>query len=157
MKKSIIILSIFVGTSLISNELSWVDEQVKAIKPARTGMSSRSLSKLKDPFIFLKKNDITVHADNTKKTIQPSATKIATTRSKETYVPSKTRYVSGTLTISAIMNNSAMINGSWYKLGDKIGRYKVKEIHRNSVLLANSEKKILLSTKSGSQKIKFLK
>ena len=52
MQKFIILLSIISALSLFGNELSWVDEQVAAIKPPREGISNKEISKLKDPFIF---------------------------------------------------------------------------------------------------------
>ena len=56
MKNSILLLSMFMSAALLSDELSWVDEQVQAIKPARQGMQNHNLNIIKDPFIFLAKN-----------------------------------------------------------------------------------------------------
>ena len=48
MKTIIITLSILLSTSLLSDELSWVDEQVQAIKPSRTGMKNKSEQRKQD-------------------------------------------------------------------------------------------------------------
>ncbi len=53
------------------------------------------------------------------------------------------------------MNNSAMISGEWYKLGDRVNGFEISEINRNSVLLHKQKKKLLLSTKSNTNKLKF--
>ena len=153
MKNSIIIFSLLLGSSLFADELSWVNDQVEAIKPARSGMNTRSLSKLKDPFIFLKKNDIVIQKASVKSTVLASKSKTTSTKKR----PLKVKHVYKVLELGAILNNSVMISGEWYKLGEKVSGYKIKEIHGNSVLLVSSEKKILLSTKSRSKKIKFLK
>jgi len=141
MKKVLIISTFFLTSSLFSNELAWVDEQVEAIKPARTGMSSRALSRINDPFIFLKK------ASKSKSTSKKSTT---STASKKTI--KKTKQV---LTVSLIMNNSAMINNKWYKRGDKVNGYEVTEVTLKSVLLTKNKKQLLLSTKSSSKNLKF--
>ncbi len=57
MKNLYSLLILLIATQLFSNELTWVDEQVEAIKPARIGVSQKEISKIKDPFIFLHKND----------------------------------------------------------------------------------------------------
>jgi len=154
MKTIIITLSILLSTSLFSDELSWVDEQVQAIKPPRSGMKSRSLSKLKDPFIFLRKNrgekdqkDATVKAPT-------SGNKLAKAPNVQ---PRKSNTVNKILSLGVIMNNSAMISGNWYKIGDLINGYKVSEVSNNSVLLTKNKKELLLSTKSTSKQLNFKK
>jgi len=144
MKTLIISLSLLVATHILADELSWVDEQVQAIKPARSGMSSRSLSHIKNPFIFLAKNG------------GGSSEKKATTTKAKPKDSSKTAKVaSKVLSLAAIMNNAAMISGSWYKIGDSINGYKVREITSDSVLLTKNKKKLLLSTKSTRKNLKF--
>ena len=154
MKTIIITLSILLSTSLLSDELSWVDEQVQAIKPSRTGMKSNNVSKLKDPFIFLRKNrgedEIKTVATKKATDTKPSAT-TAKVQDK------KVNSVNKILSLGVIMNNSAMISGDWYKIGDLINGYKVSEVTNNSVLLTKNKKELLLSTKSISKQLKFQK
>jgi hypothetical protein len=142
MKKLLIISSVFLSSSLFCNELAWVDEQVEAIKPARTGMSSKALAGTYNPFIFLKKK-----AEANKTTISKKITSSTTTKSVKTRKQ--------VLTLSLIMNNSAKINDGWYKTGDKINGYKVKRIDSKSVLLTKKKKQLLLSTRSSSKNLKF--
>ena len=49
----ILIFTLFAVVSLSSNELSWVDTQVEAIKPPRKGMSDSNIANIRSPFIFL--------------------------------------------------------------------------------------------------------
>ena len=144
MKKIIISLSLLVATHLVADELSWVDEQVQAIKPERIGMKNRNLSLIKNPFIFLAKN----RGEEISKKVSPSST-------KQKEKPKSVKTASKVLELGAIMNNSVMISGSWYKLGDSINGYKIVEINYNSVLLTKNKKKLLLSTKSTHTNLKF--
>ncbi|WP_297439626.1 hypothetical protein [Sulfurimonas sp.] len=139
--KTLYIALLLIGT-LSANELSWVDEQVEAIKPSRQGLSDKAASKLKDPFIFLivKKEDV-----KGKKTLKKRVRR--SNYVKKTYTRK--------FTLKAILNKSALINGRWYKEGDKVYGYKLKIIDLNTVLLNRSNKKILLSTKSKSKNLKF--
>ena len=153
MKTFFIIMTILLTINLSSSELSWVDEQVDAIKPPRVGMKSRELSILKDPFIFLKKN----RTDETK-------SKSGAKRARSSSVPNKLTASSGikktikkkkTLSVTMLINSSAMINGKWYKLGDTVRGYKVSKIDATSVLLTKKGKKLLLSTNSKSKNLNF--
>ena len=139
--KTLLIPCIFLlGSALFSNELSWVDEQVQAIKPERTGMNSKSLNLIKDPFIFIKTKVVDkkkiLSSSPGVKSLQPKAQKKI-------------------LTLSAIVNGSAMINQQWYKKGDKIDGYTIKEIDLKTVLLSKNKKQLLLSTRSVSKNLKF--
>ena len=52
--KTFIILTLLLFTNNLSaNELAWVDQQVEAIKPPRSGLKSSTLNSVSDPFIFL--------------------------------------------------------------------------------------------------------
>jgi len=150
MKTILLILLITVSTTIFANELSWVDEQVEAIKPPRNGMKNKNLAKIKSPFIFLSKNN----PDYVKPAKKPKSKSPNQVKSKKTAVKNvKTN--NKIFTITMIMNKSARINGSWYKYGDTINGYKVIQIDKSSVLLAKNKKQLLLSTKSSSKNLKF--
>jgi len=151
MKSSIIILSIFVSTLLLSSELSWVDKQVEAIKPSRKGMNIRDFRQIKDPFIFLEKNRTKEKSEVSK----AKASKQISSSNSQDIITEKTQTVSRALTLTLIMNNTAMIDNQWYKVGDKVHGYKIIQINRKSVLLIKNKKQILLSTKSTSTKLHF--
>ena len=142
MKKIILVLILFLTTHLVSDELAWVNEQVEAIKPPRTGMNKHTLSGMKDPFIFL-----------VKKTASNSNTKISSTKISSTN--KKVKKVSKVLSLNLVMNKKAMISGKWYRYGDLINGYRVKTITTNSVLLVKNKKKLLLSVKTNSKKLNF--
>ncbi|MDQ7068169.1 MAG: hypothetical protein Q9M40_09480 [Sulfurimonas sp.] len=149
MKKNILTLSILISTILLSNELDWVDQQVNAIKPSRVGMKSTDIYRLKNPFVFLEKNRTTPlktsKQNQPKKDISPKVVKAQ-----------KVKTVNKILSLGAILNNSVMISGEWYKIGDMVNGYKIIEISPKSVLLSKHKKQLLLSTKSNSNKLKFL-
>ena len=150
MKNIILILSLFLTTQLLSNELDWVDQQIKAIKPPRTGMKNREINGLKNPFIYLQKN-----AKDQKGKVAASANKTSVSRTASKNTRKNATKRSKVFTLSLVMNNKAMINGSWYKAGEKVNGYKVSEVKRASVLLIKNKKKLLLSTKSTSKKLNF--
>lgn len=142
MKKLFIISLILLSNSLFANELLWVDEQVEAIKPPRKGMDTQALASLQDPFVFLQKEE--------KKAIpSPLNNGLVTVPIKSVKKSPKV------LTLSVILNNSAMINDVWYKKGDKVNGYQVSQISTKTVLLTNKKKQLLLTTKSSSKNLKF--
>ncbi len=154
MKNSMLILSFLLTSTLFSSELSWVDEQVQAIKPAREGMLQSSLRSIKSPFIFLAKN----RGKSEKSKKSSSSNKKTFNSNKLTEVTSTKKRTADTIfTLSLIMNNSAMINGLWYRTGNTIDGYKIIKIDRNSVLLTKRKKRIFLSTKSQSTQLHFKK
>ncbi len=146
MKTFFITVVFLLTVNLSSDELTWVDEQVEAIKPPRTGMKNRELSVVKDPFIFLKKNR-TVSTNKKSSTQKSSATKKV---ANSTIVKKKK-----SLSVTMLMNSSAMINGKWYRVGDTINGYKVSKMDKDSVLLTKKSKKLLLSTNSKSKNLNF--
>jgi hypothetical protein len=140
MKVLYIILIFLPLTTLSANDLTWVDQQIEAIKPSREGISNMEISKIKDPFIFLVKDDEDVKG-------KKSAKK---TTSQHRYI--KTRH-NRKLYLKAILNKSALINGRWYKEGSSVYGYKLTIINLNTVILKRKNKKILLSTKSKSKNV----
>ena len=153
MKAFFIIITILFTLNLSSNELTWADEQVEAIKPPRVGMKSRELSILKDPFIFLKKNrtDESKNKSSAKRTRSTSTPNRLASSSNAKKVIKKRK----TLSVTMLMNSSAMINGKWYKVGDLVNGYKVSKIDSTSVLLTKKSKKLLLSTNSKNKNLNF--
>ena len=142
MKKLLIISALFLGVSLFANDLLWVDEQVEAIKPPRKGMDTTALAKITDPFVFLKKEE----------------KKAAMTNLNGTSVTTPTQTVKKAplaLALSIIVNNTAMINGAWYKKGDKVNGYQIAQVNQKTVLLTKKKKQLLLTTKSSSKNLKF--
>ncbi|RLA81718.1 MAG: hypothetical protein DRG78_08810 [Epsilonproteobacteria bacterium] len=153
MKTFFITIALLLTANLNSSELDWVNEQVEAIKPPRIGMKNRELSTLKDPFIFLRKNRTNKPKGKNvaKKSRSTSSSNRATAASgKKTTLKKKS-----SLSVSLLMNSSAMINEKWYRVGDKINGYKISKIDSTSVLLIKNKKKLLLSTSSESKNLNF--
>jgi len=144
MKTLYTLLILLLSQTLYSNELTWVDQQVEAIKPARVGISEREIAKIKDPFIFLIKED--EKPENLGKKHSKKVQK------RSHYVK---KYHTKRLHLEAILNKSAMINKRWYKEGQWVYGYKLVTVNRTSVVLQKQNKKLLLSTVSKSKNLKF--
>jgi len=144
MKKLTILTFLLFATHLPANELAWVDEQVEAIKPPRKGISIKDISKLKDPFIFL-------HKKKTKRRVRSSYKRYS---SKTTSYKQVQRH-SSQLSLEAILNRSALINGKWYKEGEEVQGYKLQKVNLQSVFLTRGKTQLLLSTVSKSNNLKF--
>ena len=149
MKNFIIVTMLFFTINLSSNELSWVDEQIEAIKPERSGLKSSSISSMKDPFIFLKKYKKSLKI--TKKSVPTSLNKISATSTESVKVIQKKK----NLSLSAVINKSALINSQWYKKGDTVNGYKLSEVNKKSIVLTKKSKKLVLSTQSINKNLNF--
>jgi len=112
-------------------ELAWVDEQIRAILPARVGIADGLINSLGDP-MKLKKPVLA------KSGMLPPPKLGA-------LVPPKV--VEEPLRLMALMNKSALISGKWYKVGDGVRNFSLSEIKPSSVSLTG---------KKGQQLILFL-
>jgi hypothetical protein len=118
-------------------ELLWVDEQIKAIMPSRIGVSDGFINSLIDPMKYL-----------------------APVRSASSLLPPPKlgsvsllpKVVEEPLRLQALMNQSALINGRWYKLNSTVRSYTLSEVKQNSVLLTgkNHQSLILFLNKSNN-------
>ena len=123
-------------------ELSWVDAQVEAIKPPREGVSDKDISLLKDPFIFLK----TKEEKTEEKQHVAAAPSVQHTSTKKTMHIKKRPTRTQRLKLSAILNQSALINGRWFKLGEKVAGFTITQIDLQKVILQKGSKKLVLTT-----------
>jgi len=135
-------ISLLLLYTLGANELQWVDEQINAIKPPREGISKEKTSAIKNPFTSLSK--IQKESDKSKHAFNKNGSN--TLAKKEIK-----------LSLDAIINKSALINGKWYKLNDRIAKYTVSSIDRDIVLLSFKKKTLLLTTKTDNKNLKFKK
>ncbi len=148
------IITLFFTISLSSNELSWVDTQVEAIKPPRKGMNNTNLANIKSPFIFLNAKSKKRYTNYKRKNNNyKSSKKVATVSSNGTDSIKKSS--SGKFVLSAVINKSALINGEWYKVNDTVSNYKVLSVNRTTVILSNSNRKLVLSTSDTKRTLKF--
>jgi len=147
-------IPLFLSSTLIlanNLNLSWVDQQVEAIKPPRDGESVSSISKIKDPFIFTKKT--TISTSNT--TINTSKTEESTKNINDKVSQKDIVLSSGSFILGAIINESALINNKWYKVGETVNGYKILKINQKTVSLKNASGSKVLTTKTENTKLKF--
>lgn len=57
--------------------------------------------------------------------------------------------------LTAIMNSSAHINGTWVKVGERVGTYKLVDVMDDSVYLRDGNKTKLIFFKQSNGKIKI--
>lgn len=118
----------------------WVDAQIEAIKPPRQGLSQGALERVTNPFLYTSRVSSTPKRTTTK----PRRT---------TRTDRKTGYPA--MKLLAVMNNSALINGNWYRINDKVHGYTVAKVNADSVLLTryNTKRMLFVSSKSNNIKI----
>ena len=139
--------SILLTTSVFSNELAWVDEQIEAIKPER---QSSNIKNIKNPFVFLEQNGYVKPAPVLVEEV------VSTTNAKGEVIAIKiVKKKPKPLLLDAIMNSSVLINGKWYKKNEKVRNYKVVRIEKSSVTLKSSARTITLSTNTKNRTLKF--
>jgi hypothetical protein len=131
MKKILILLSINIsiifGASLSSAEIT---NMISKIKEKREGITLDKLSGTSNPFL------IKVKKKASKKEDKPTI-----------LIPT---VVEEELNLTAILNHAAFINKRWYKMGDKVGSYRVGYVSRHSVTLrsANGDKTLRLKKRN---------
>ncbi len=59
------------------------------------------------------------------------------------------------LVLLAVLNDKAFINSKWYKLNDKMGKYKIIKISKDLVIIKNSKKKIILKINKSKEILKI--
>jgi len=113
-----------------------IDEIISKINSKRvSGITKKDIKELSSP---IAKVEIIKSEDNE-------------TESNKTIIKSEVEVYK----LSAILNNSAFINGKWVKKGQKIGPYKLVEIMDDSVVLKSSNKTKLIFFKKNNGKIKI--
>lgn len=122
-------------------ELTWVDEQIQAILPARIGVPDGFINSLRDPM----KLKTTSQATTGDKLLAPP-------KLGSTLLPSPPKVIEEPLRLLAIMNKSVLINGQWYKVGQSVRHFTLNEIRHNSVLLSGpkNQQLILFLTKQNN-------
>lgn len=143
--------SIVLTGILCANELAWVDEQIEAIKPARKGIT---VSYAENPFIFLEKNGYKAKGKRKVFSRSSSAKSTPSPKGSTPYLsdiqPSKTELI-----LDLIINSSAMINGNWHKINDRVGSYTLVYVGKDSVTLKIGDKELILSTHTKNKNLKF--
>lgn len=146
MKTLLITLSLLLSVNLFSDELKWVDEQIEAIKPPRSGVDESKVNATVDPFLFLGKKSL---SSTTAASKSSSGYKSSSASKAKVYRKGKS------LTLKAILNKSALINNKWYKINEKVGKYIISDIDKTTVTLKYGKSKLFLSTNSINKNLKF--
>jgi hypothetical protein len=122
-------------------ELTWVDEQIQAILPARIGIPEGFINSLRDP-MKMKKVIVLPKAGNL----------LAPPKLGSTGIMAPPKIVEEPLRLQAIINKSVLISGKWYKVSDSVRNFTLLEIKPNSALLADKkdQKLILFLTKQNN-------
>jgi hypothetical protein len=122
----------------------WVDAQIKAIKPDRVGVAKTAINSTKNPFLYQYKKQEGTAKKGTKKSAS-SASKSSTPKTA----------AKRPLQLYAVMNNSVLINGSWYKTSETVQGYIVSTINADSVLLKKGTSKKMLFVTDENKNIKI--
>lgn len=150
--KTITLLVLFFASiNLIATELEWVDEQIEAIKPPRKGVKITTAT---DTFVFLEKNKKD-KKDDKKGVISSTRVAVIQKPTLPSTLTIKESIKKKDYQLFAILNKSALIDDRWYKKGEKVDKYTLADIDKNSVVLKDGSKEIVLSTNSQQQTLKF--
>lgn len=141
MKRFLYLGIVLLGLQLhAGSDLKWVDEEVNAIKPSRSGIASSYINKLKDPIVL----PVVAKAENA---APGSPLRISTSTDRKPHLRP--------LSVETIINQSAYINGHWYTLDEKVRGNKVTSIHKNYVVLKGKKKQTRLFVNNKNDKIKI--
>ncbi|MDD2839106.1 hypothetical protein [Sulfuricurvum sp.] len=122
-------------------ELIWVDQQIKAILPARVGVPEGYIASLHDP-MKMKKSQVSPL--NSSKLLAPPK------------LGSNIILAEEPLRLQAIINKTVLISGKWYKTNDIVRNYTLTEIKNNAVLLIDKkEQKLILFLTKQNNNIKI--
>lgn len=133
LKTKLLMLTLFASLLQADTNMSWIDQKIDEIKPARTGLSNSTLARVKSPFIVIK--------EEPKKST--TGKKVLSTDIKKDVVAHKDMSKSP-LTLQIVLNSSALISGKWVKENELIRGYKLSQIQSDYVVLERKSKKIKL-------------
>jgi len=121
--KNITIYIILLSLSLYSSSLSHqeITKMVNKIKGERAGISLELLENTPNPFAIVEKVVAKQEVKQEIKIQKPIA--VVSTESYE---------------MTAVLNHAGFINKKWYRVGDKIGTYKVIHIGKSSATLKSA-------------------
>jgi hypothetical protein len=128
-------------------ELAWVDEQIFAILPARVGVPDGYINSLRDP---MKMKQVAPIPKPINLLAPPKLGNSIGILAQPTVIEEPLRLL-------AIMNNSVLISGKWYKVGQSVRNFTLTEIKSNSVLLTGKkDQKLILFLNKQNNNIKII-
>jgi len=140
--KNITIYIILFSLSLYSSSLSHqeITNMVEKIKEERPGISLELLEKTPNPFAIVE-NEVEKQEPKQQIKIQRPIAVIPT----ESYE------------MTAVLNHAGFINKKWYRVGDKIGSYRVIHIGKSSATLKRGDEFKRLAIPKREKKFKLFK
>jgi hypothetical protein len=134
LKTQLLALTLFATLLQADTSTSWIDQKVEEIKPQRQGLNTSTINTLKSPFIVIRaESDGPVSTGA--KTVSSDASKKAEPEKDMSQEP---------LTLQAVLNTSALINGKWLKESAVIRGYTLVEVRNDYVMLEQKNKKLKL-------------
>lgn len=133
MKTQLLALTLFATLLQADTGTSWIDQKVEEIKPQRQGLNTSTINALKSPFIVIRAES--------KGPVSAGTKTVSTNASKEE--PEKDMSKEP-LTLQAVLNTSALINGEWLKESAVIRGYTLVEVKNDHVTLKRKNKKLKL-------------
>lgn len=127
--KKILILAVFVAGVYAAPDMSAYEDKFNALSQKRVGLDDKDILSLKNPFPI----------EELKSTISEEI--------KDTDLVGKE--------LDAIIADRVRINKDWYKIGDNIGAFEIKEIKDKSVIIENEKKSLELKLKQGNKNVKI--
>jgi hypothetical protein len=121
-------------------DTEWVDAQIEAIKPPRQGISHSAIEQIHNPFLYVGG-------------ARKAPKRVASKSKKSTKTVRKAPRAA--LRLLAVMNDSALINGKWYKLNDQVHGYALAKVTADSVMLTKHNVKRMLFVNSDNKNIKI--
>ena len=112
---------------------SWIDQKIEEIKPQRQGLSSTVIHGLKSPFVVIRAES--KGPSTGVGAVSASAPKMTEPAKDMSQEP---------LTLQAVLNSSALINGAWHKESASIRGYTLVEVKNDHVTLERKNKKLKL-------------
>jgi hypothetical protein len=134
LKTQLLALTLFATFLQADTSTSWIDQKVEEIKPQRQGLNTSTINALKSPFIVIRAESKGPVSTGTK-TVSADASKKAEPEKDMSQEP---------LTLQAVLNTSALINGKWLKESAVIRGYTLVEVRNDYVMLELKNKKLKL-------------
>lgn len=134
LKTQLLALTLFTALLQADAGTSWIDQKVEEIKPQRHGLNTSTINRLKSPFIVIRAES---------KGPVSAGVKTASTGAAKKAEPEKDMSKEP-LTLQAILNSSALINGEWLKENAVIRGYTLVEVRNDYVTLERKNKKLKL-------------
>jgi len=113
-----------------------IDALIEKVKVKRVGLSAEEIARLKNPFI---------DEERLKKVVKAHKNKRVRKRARLSY-----RLIS-------ILNDRAKINGRWYRVGSRVGGYRLAYVDpiKGFVVLRNKRRSLTLFVHKRSRKIRL--